>query len=131
MAYLLLAPGEECPFSVQITAQDMASFLIHADAVPTTRESAPIDLSKMQISTDSTDYVRITGTATNPNSFMVKGVTVVGTLLDASGQIVSVGSTYELQENIQPGAAVTFYLRIAKEAFSTYRLYAQAERDWE
>jgi hypothetical protein len=26
---------------------------------------------------------------------------------------------------------VTFDLRIAKEAFSSYRLYAQAERDWE
>jgi hypothetical protein len=130
-ACLLLAPGEECPFSVQITAQNMASFLIHADAVPTSRESAPVELSKVRISTDSTGYVRITGTATNPNSFKVKNVTVVGTLLDVSGQIVSVGSTYELQEDIQPGASVTFDVRIVKEAFSSYRLYAQAERDWE
>ena len=131
LGYLLLAPGEECPFSVQITAQNMASFLIHADAVPTTRESAAVELSKVQISTDSTGYVRITGTATNTNAFKTKNVTVAGTLLDANEQILSVGSTYVLQEDIEPGASVTFDLRIAKEAFSSYRLYAQTERDWE
>jgi LysM repeat protein len=127
--YLLLAPGEECPFSVQITAQDMASFLIHPDAEPTGRESAAVALSNVRLIGDEAGYVRITGTATNTNPFKVKDVTVAGTLLNASGQIVQVGSTYVLQ-NVEPGASVSFDLRIAEEAYASYHLYAQAERDW-
>jgi LysM repeat protein len=130
VACLLLAPGEEWPFSVQITAQDMASFLIHPDAEPTGRESGAVALSDVRLIDDGSGYVRITGTATNTNPFKVKNVTVSGVLVDASGQIVSLGSTYVLQENVEPGAAVAFDLRVAKEAYTSYHLYAQAERDW-
>jgi hypothetical protein len=129
-ACLLLAPGELCPFSIEITAQNMASFLIHPDAVATDRESIPVALSNVQFAHNSTDFVRITGTATNNSQVMVKNVTVVGTLLDANGQMISVGSGYVLQENIAPGASVAFDLWIEKEAFASYHLYAQAERDW-
>ena len=129
-AFLLLAPGEECPFSIQITAQNMASFVIHPDAAPTERESAPVELSEVSLRDEGTDYVRISGVATNPNPFKVKNVTVSGVLLDASGQMVSVGSTYVLQEDVEPGDSVPFDVRVAKEAFVDYALYAQAERDW-
>jgi LysM repeat protein len=115
---LLLAPGEACPFSVEITAQDMASFLIHPDAVVVVRE-------------DGTDYLRITGTATNASLFKVKQVTVSGVLLDRSDQIVSVGLTYALGEGIEPGESVPFDLRVEKEPYTSYQLYAQAERDWD
>jgi hypothetical protein len=116
---------------VEITAQDMASFLIHADAVPTGRESAAVELSGVQVSADATGYVRITGTATNVNAFKVKNVTVVGTLVDGNGQIVSVGFIYVLEEDIEPGASVHFDLRVEAEAYASTQLYAQAERDWE
>ena len=130
-ACLLLAPGEECPFMIEITAQNMASFLIHPDAAPTKRESTPVKLSGVRLIADSTDYLRITGTATNSGSVKAKNVTVSGVLLDASGQMVSMGSTYVLQEDITPGESVRFDLRVEKEPYVRYLLYAQAERDWE
>jgi LysM repeat protein len=129
-AALLLAPGEEWPFSIEITAQDMASFLLHPDAVATERESAPVVLSGVQVVGDGTGYLRVSGTATNGSAFAVKNVTVSGVLLDASGQIVSLGSTYVIQEDIAPGESVRFEVRVAKEAYASYALYAQAERDW-
>ena len=128
---LLLAPGEACPFSVEITAQDMASFLIHPDAVATDRQSVPVWISDVAVREDGTGFVRITGTATNGSPYKAKGVTVSGVLLDESGQIVSVGSTYVLGEEIEPGEAVPFDLRVEKEPYTSYQLYAQAERDWD
>lgn len=128
-ACLLLAPGEECPFNVQITARNMASFLIHADATATGRQSVPVALSNLRAVRDGTSFVRVTGTATNRNSFNVKSVTVSGALLDASGQIVSVGSTYVVQTGIVPGGSVPVDLRIPAESYASYRLYAQAERE--
>ena len=131
MAALLLAPGEEWPFSVRITAQDMASFLIHPDAAPTERVSMPVRLGGLWLRNDGTGYVRITGTATNENAFKVKNVTLSGVLIDGSGQIVSLGSTYVLQEDVAPGESVRFDLRIARAPYVRYQLYAQAERDWD
>jgi hypothetical protein len=130
-ACLLLAPGEACPFVIEITAQNMASFLIHPDAAPTERESVPVALGDVRLVADSTDYLRITGTATNSGSVKAKNVTVSGVLLDESEQIVSVGATYVLQEEITPGESVRFDLRVEKEPYVRYLLYAQAERDWD
>jgi len=87
-------------------------------------------LSNLNLIQDGTDYVRIVGTAANNNPFKVKNVTVSGALIDASGQIVSMGSTYVLQEDILPGESVQFDLRVQYEPFDRYQLYAQAERDW-
>lgn len=97
----------------------------------TGRASAPVELSGVQLVDQGTGYLQIRGTATNSNPFEVKNVTVSGVLLDASGQIVSLGSTYVLQADIEPGASVRFDLRIEKTPYVSYRLYAQAERDWE
>jgi LysM repeat protein len=129
-ACLLLAPGEECPFEVEITAQDMASFLIHPDAVATGRESAPVELSGVRLVDEGTGYLRISGTATNLNPFKVQNVTVSGVLFDASGQLVSLGSIYVLEEGIEPGESVPFELRVEAAPYVSYQLYAQAERDW-
>jgi hypothetical protein len=128
---LVLAPGEECPFGVEITAQNMASFVIHPDAAPTERVSVPVELGDVTLVDEGVDYIRVTGTATNSSSLKIKNVIVSGVLLDASGQIVSLGASYVLEENIEPGASVRFDVRIKKEPFVGYRLYAQAERDWE
>lgn len=129
-AALLLAPGEEWPFRVAIVGQDMASFLVHPDAAPSEDESAPVELSNVQVTDQGTGYLQITGTATNPNPFEIKNVTVSGVLIDASGEIVSLGSTYVLEQGITPGASVRFDLRIEEPPYVGYRLYAQAERDW-
>jgi LysM repeat protein len=130
-AALFLAPGEGWPFSVEITAQDMASFTIHSDAVPTDREPAAVELSAMQVVDTGSNFVRIRGTASNTNPFVVKNVIVSGVLIDAGGQIVSIGSTFGLEEDIMPGTSVRFDLRVAREPYTSYRLYAQAERDWD
>jgi hypothetical protein len=129
-ACLLLAPGQDCPFDVEITAQNMASFLVHPDAAPTDRESAPVALSNVKVVNDETRFVRITGLATNNNPFEVKNVIVSGVLLDASGHMVSLGSTFVLETDIGPGQTVDFDLRITYAPFVQHRLYAQAEREW-
>jgi hypothetical protein len=69
--------------------------------------------------------------ASNSNPFEVKNVVVSGVLLDGSGQMVETGAAYVLQDGIEAGESVRFDVRIWHEEFVTYRLYAQAERDWE
>ena len=98
---------------------------------PTDRQSAPMVLGNLSWSYAGADNVRITGTATNKNEFKVKNVVIAGVLKDASGQIVSLGETYVLEEDIAPNAWVRFDVRIKHEPFYRYQLYAQAERDWQ
>ena len=129
-ACLLLAPGEACPFVAEITAQNMAAFLVHPDASPTGRESAPVTLSDLTLSYDGPNIVRLSGLASNPNPFAVKNVIVSGVLLDGREQIVQAGAAYVLQDDIGAGKSVRFDVRIRREDFATYKLYAQAERDW-
>jgi len=88
-------------------------------------------LGNLRLTDDGLNSVQISGVATNKNEFKIKNVVVAGVLRDASDQIVSLGSTYVLEENIGPGASVSFSLRIQRQAYSRYQLYAQAERDWE
>jgi hypothetical protein len=131
VGFLLLNPGEECPYIVEIPARRVVAFSLHPDGRPTGRKSAPVVLSNLGLAYDGLESVRITGIATNSNEFKIKNVVVSGVLLDASDQIVSVGSAYVLEEDIEPGQWVRFDLRIQHERFYRYYLYAQAERDWE
>jgi LysM repeat protein len=124
---LLLAPGEACPFLVETTAQDMASFLIHPNAVAVERQSVGVELGDLRLNDQGTRYLTISGTATNGNSFKVGNVTVAGVLLDANAEIVGLGSTYVVQD-VEPGESVSFDLYIEKAPYVRYRLYAQAER---
>ena len=131
IACLFLSPGEECPFSVEIPARRVEYFLLHPEGRPSDTESAPVRLSNLGLSYDGLESVRITGVATNQNPFKVQDVVVTGVLLDASGQIVSLGSTFILREDIEPNQSVRFDLRIKRVPFYRYQLYAQAERDWQ
>jgi hypothetical protein len=134
---LLLAPGEACPFVVDITAQNMASFVIHPDASVTERRAAPLEASGLRLARDGTQYVMVSGQVTNTHLFKVKNVALSGVLLDAAGEIVSLGSSYLLKEDIEPGQVVDFTIRIHESAYAAgtpfvnYRVYAQAERDWD
>jgi hypothetical protein len=122
---------------VQITAQDMASFLIHPDARATDRQSAPLEASGLRLARDGTAYVTISGQVENAHLFKVKNVVLSGVLVDAAGEIVSLGSTYLIEEDVEPGQVVDFEIRIhdpmysARTTFVGYQVYAQAERDWD
>jgi hypothetical protein len=129
--FLLLGPGEECPFSVELAARRLDSFRLHPNGRSTKRESASVVLRNLNFFNSGSGSVRITGTAINGNEFMIKNVAVAGVLKDTSGQIVSLGSAYVLEENILPNASVQFDLRIDRVPFYRYTVYAQAERDWE
>jgi hypothetical protein len=130
-SFLILRPGEQSPFSVTIPARRVESFLLHPEGEATGHESADVSLSQVWLTRDGLESVRIRGIATNPNPFKIKNVAVAGALHDASGQLVSLGTTYILQEDIEPGHSVPFDVRVKTQPYTSYRLYAQAERDWE
>jgi hypothetical protein len=130
LPFLILRPGEECPFYVELAARRVETFMLHPNGRPTERESAPVRLQNLNL-IYGTDSVRVTGTAVNINEFKIKNVAIAGVLLDTSGQIVSLGSAYSLEEDILPNGTVQFDLRITRVPFYRYQLYAQAERDWE
>jgi hypothetical protein len=133
---LVLAPGQECPFIVEIAAQDMASFLIHPDANVTERNAVSLPVGSLSLVRDGSQYVRIVGEVRNDQPSEVKNVALAGVLLDAQGEIVSLGSAYlAVAEGVAPGESVGFEIRIhdsmnrVETPFVSYRVYAQAERD--
>jgi hypothetical protein len=128
---LLLGPGQECPFSVEIPARRLQAFLLHPDGRPTGTESTSVALSNLSLSYDGLESVRITGTATNNNPYKVKNIVITGVLRDDSDHIVSLGATYVLREDIEPNASVRFDLRVKRVPFVRYWIYTQAERDWQ
>jgi len=124
-ACTLLEPGTECPFSLEIYARDYVAYHLHPEGTPVEyRQPASLVVSGVNVSNDGIGNVRITGTATNENAFAVRDVNIAGTLLDAGGQIVSLGSTLVLG-NIEPGASVAFDLRIEYKPYSQYELFVQ------
>jgi len=126
---MLLAPGEACPFTAEIAAYNMGSFYVHADAVIAEwREPAPVEVEKTSL-VDQGSNVRISGTIVNPSDYAIKNVVVNGVLLDANGQITSMGSTYHVQ-SIAPGASVAFNALIPMDTYVTYQVYVQAEGDF-
>ncbi len=127
---MLLAPGEACPFTAEIAAYDMASFLVHADAVVAQwREPAPVYVQSSTL-IDQGSNVRITGTIVNPNTYAIKNVVVSAVLLDADGRITSMGSSYVVQ-SIAPGAEVAFTaMAPVREAYVAYEFLVQAEGDF-
>jgi hypothetical protein len=136
LACLALGPGQECPFIVEIAAQDMGSFLIHPDASAIERSAVSLPVGSLSLVRDGSQYVRIVGQVRNDQPSTVKNVALSGVLLDAEGEIVSLGSTYlAVAEGMVPGESVGFEIRVHDSAYSVqtpfveYRVYAQAERD--
>jgi len=124
-----LEPSAECPFSLEIYARNYVAYGLHPNGQPVEyNQPAAIVLSGVTLSNDAVGNVRITGTASNENVFAVENATIVGSLLDANGQVVSAGSTLVLG-NIAPGASVPFDLRIEYQPYSHYQLYAQATQN--
>jgi hypothetical protein len=127
----LLAAGESCPFVIETNLRRPVAVLLHPEGRPSKRESAPVALSGVRLTADGLDSARITGTATNENPFKVKNPVVTVVLVDAGGQMVSLGYTYVTVEDIEPGASVGFDLRVKLRPYASYRMVAQAERDWQ
>ncbi len=126
---MLLAPGEACPFTAEIAAYAMGSFLVHADAVVAEwREPAPVEVQNSEL-TDQGSSVQIRGTILNPNTYAIKNVVVSASLLDAHDQITSIGSAY-LVQSIAPGASASFVAMVPAEPYTTYQVHAQAEGDF-
>jgi hypothetical protein len=63
--------------------------------------------------------------ATNSNRFAVRDAYIGGTLIDAGGQIASVGMTLA-PGNIASGAKLPFDLRIEQVPYVRYEVQAQA-----
>ncbi|MBN2393121.1 MAG: hypothetical protein JXR84_20495 [Anaerolineae bacterium] len=123
----VLGPGESCPFVAEIAGQDMASFLVHPDAkVAEWHESVGVTLSDTQIVDTGTSYVRISGTATNPNVYAIKNVVISALLLDDSGQTVSMGTG--VVTSLEAGASTNFEIYVEKKAYTSYELHARAEQ---
>ena len=126
---LFLEPGAECPFSLDVLPGNYVEYVLHPEGQPVEfREPASLGLSGLHLANDGIGNVRITGTATNDNPFTVRNVTIIGSLLDASGKIVSLGSTF-LAGEIAPGASVPFDLRIVYEPYAHHVLFVQAVRN--
>jgi hypothetical protein len=124
-----LEPGAECPFSLQMYSRPYVAYRLHANGTPVVyRQPASLVLSGLSVSRDGIGNVRITGTATNGNVFTVRNPTIAGALIDADGDVVSVGSAIVLGE-VAPGAGVPFDVRIEYQPYVTYQLYAQATQD--
>ncbi len=124
-----LEPGAECPFSVDMYPRNYVAYRLHPKGQPVVyRQSASVVLSGITVSGGGAGSVLITGTAVNRNAFAVRNPIIAGALIDASGRIVSVGSTIVL-EDVAPGESVPFSLRIEYEPYFTYKLYAQATQN--
>ncbi len=129
-ACLVLAPGQTCPFIVEIAAHDMGSFLVHPDAVLLEwHEAASAELNSISLTENDTAYVQINGTVHNANAYAIKNVMVTGVLSDDMGQWVSYG-TATILESIEPGADVDFEVWVEKVPYVDYTLYVAAEGDF-
>ncbi len=124
----VLGPGESCPFTAEIAGQNMASFLVHPDAkVAEWHESVAVTLRDTKIENTGTSYVRISGTATNPNLYPLKNIIIAGLLLDANGQTVSMGTG--VLTSLTAGASAHFDIYVENKAHASYQVYARAEQD--
>jgi LysM repeat protein len=124
----LLAPGEACPFSLEIYPRDYTAYHLHPEGAPVAYQPASLDLSDLSVRQDNFGYLHITGTATNGNPFAVRDAYIFGTLVDAVDQIASVGMTLA-PGKIAPGAGVAFELRIEGAPYVHYEVRAQATQN--
>lgn len=122
----VLAPGEVCPFILDATAKNLTEFHLHPEGYPTERPSSPVDVISTGRYHDGVGFVHLTGRVTNPNPFPIKNVTVNGALLDARGEIVSLGTDLVL-ETLQPGESASFDVPVRGVPYTQTQLYVSGE----
>ncbi len=121
----VVEPGAECPFSLKAFPHNYIAYRLHPFGRPVMYHvPASLTLGALDVSSDGLGNVRIAGTATNANAFTVRDAVVAGTLVDAAGRVVSVGSTWLLGDTL-PGDSRSFVLYIEYEPYARYQLSAQ------
>ena len=124
-----LEPGAKCPFSLQMYTRPYVAYRLHANGTPVVyRRPASLGISGLSVFRDGIGNVRVKGTATNGNAFTVRDPKFAVALIDADGDVVSVGYAIVLGE-IAPGASVQFDVRIEYQPYARYELYVQATQD--
>ena len=122
----VLAPGEVCPFILDATAKNLTQFYLHPEGYPTDRPSSPVDVVSSGRYHDGVGFVHLTGRVGNPNPFPIKNATINGALLNARGEIVSLGTDLVL-ETLQPGDWAPFDVAVKSVPYTQTRLYVSAE----
>ncbi|MBN1247813.1 MAG: hypothetical protein JXC32_09155 [Anaerolineae bacterium] len=122
----VLAPGDACPFRIDANAKGLTEVMLHPEGYPTTRATAEVNVTNIRTSLDGIGYVHITGSATNPNPVPVWDITLNGTLVDATGAIVSLG-TDVLVGSLAAGATATFDVPVRYQPYTQYQLFVYAE----
>ena len=79
---------------------------------------------RVSVSNDGIGNIRFTGIVRNPNAVTVYRALVIGELVDASGQVVSLNSVAILGD-IAPGAEAPFEMRVKYIPYAHYQLSAQ------
>jgi hypothetical protein len=108
------------------TAKGLTKFSIHPDGYPTDRPSSPVDFASTGRYQDGVGFVHLTGRVENPNPFAIKNVTINGALLNARGEIVSLGTDLLLNP-LEPGASASFDVPIRGVPYAQTRIYVSAE----
>jgi len=107
-------------------AKDLVGYLLHPEGRPSEyRRLIPVAAQGVRVS----GGVQIAGTVVNQSPHhATRHIVVAGVLLDASGQMVSLGSTFVL-ERIPPGGSAPFSLHVEYVPYTNYRVYVQAEQE--
>jgi hypothetical protein len=110
-------------------ARPYVAYRLHANGTPVVyRRPAPLEVGALSVFRDGIGNVRVTGMATNGNAFTVRDPKFAVALIDAGGDVVSVGSAIVIGE-ISPGASVQFDVRVEYQPYARYDLYVQATQD--
>lgn len=123
---LLLAPGSSCPFIVEATSKNLTSVILHTTGYPSPRTPLAPEYWGVQYRIDNIGFVHITGIVRNQYTIPARHVTVVGSLVNAEGEIVNVGTTI-LLDAISPDGTATFEIILKYAPFRSISITTQGE----
>lgn len=123
---LILAPGASCPFIIEATSKFVNGVILHTTGYPTARTPLALDYWGVSYTLDRIGYLHISGTVHNQYTVPAQHVTVVGSLINAQGEIVGVNSTI-LLDNVPPGGTAPFEISMKYTPFQTIGISTQAE----
>jgi hypothetical protein len=123
---LFLAPGATCPFVIKATTKFVTGVILHTTGRPTPRTPLAPEYWGVGYRIDSIGYVHITGTVHNQYTIPARHVTVVGSLVNAQGEIVNVNSTI-LLDAIPPGGTAPFEINVKYVPFRSVNITTNGE----
>lgn len=123
---LLLAPGATCPFILYATSKNLSGVILHVKGYDTPRTPLAPDYWGVNYWTDSIGYVHITGTVHNQYTINARHVTIVGNLVNAQGDIVSVNAVI-LLDKLAPNQTAPFEIHLKYAPFTSINIVTQAE----